>query len=82
MARVFSTTSSSISLPENMKAAKGMGVPEKVSFLALPLGVIFCGSSPSSMRGCKLLKPIRLPSLGAFIVLVGDDGLEPPTLSL
>lgn len=41
MAYVFSTTSSSISLPENMKAAKGMGVPEKVYSLSLPLGVIF-----------------------------------------
>jgi Na+/H+-dicarboxylate symporter len=41
MAHVFSTTSSSASLPENMKAAKGMGVPEKVYSLALPLGVIF-----------------------------------------
>lgn len=41
MAHVFSTTSSSASLPENMKAAKGMGVPEKVYSLSLPLGVIF-----------------------------------------
>ena len=41
MAHVFSTTSSSASLPENMRAAKDMGVPEKVYSLALPLGVIF-----------------------------------------
>lgn len=41
MAHVFSTTSSSASLPENMKAAKGLGVPEKVYSLSLPLGVIF-----------------------------------------
>lgn len=41
MAYVFSTTSSSASLPENMKAAKGMGVPEKIYALSLPLGVIF-----------------------------------------
>ena len=41
MAHVFSTTSSSASLPENMKAARNMGVPEKVYSLSLPLGVIF-----------------------------------------
>lgn len=39
MAHVFSITSSSASLPENMKAAKGMGVPEKIYSLSLPLGV-------------------------------------------
>jgi len=41
MAHVFSTTSSSASLPENMKAAKNMGAPEKIYSLSLPLGVIF-----------------------------------------
>lgn len=41
MAHVFSTTSSSASLPENMKAAEKLGVPSKIYSLALPLSVIF-----------------------------------------
>ena len=41
MAHVFSTTSSVASLPENMKAAESLGIPQKIYSFALPLGVIF-----------------------------------------
>lgn len=41
MAHVFSTTSSSVSLPENMKAADSMGIPNRIYSLTLPLGVVF-----------------------------------------
>ncbi len=41
MAHVFSTTSSVASLPENMKAAESLGIPQKIYTFALPLGVIF-----------------------------------------
>ncbi|MBQ6737220.1 MAG: dicarboxylate/amino acid:cation symporter [Synergistaceae bacterium] len=41
MAHVFSTTSSSVSLPENMKAAEKLGVPSKIYSFSMPLSVIF-----------------------------------------
>ena len=41
MAHVLSTTSSVASLPENMKAADSLGIPQKIYSFALPLGVIF-----------------------------------------
>lgn len=41
MAHVFSTTSSNVSLPENMKAADEMGIPQRIYSLTLPLGVVF-----------------------------------------
>ena len=41
MAHVFSTTSSVASLPENMKAAESLGIPQKIYSFVLPLGVIF-----------------------------------------
>lgn len=41
MAHVFSTTSSSISLPENMKSADAMGIPNRIYSLPLLLSVVF-----------------------------------------
>ena len=60
MAHVFSTTSSSASLPENMKAAKSMGVPEKIYSLSLPLGVIFSKNGSIFYRATTTLLVAQL----------------------
>lgn len=75
MAHVFSTTSSSASLPENMKAAKGMGVPEKVYSLSLPLGVIFSKNGSIFYRATTALLiaqlfGIEVPVAGVVSLLV------------
>ena len=75
MAHVFSTTSSSASLPENMKAAKSMGVPEKVYSLSLPLGVIFSKNGSIFYRATTalliaLLFGIEVPAAGVVSLLV------------
>ncbi len=75
MAHVFSTTSSSASLPENMKAAKGMGVPERVYSLSLPLGVIFSKNGSIFYRATTALLiaqlfGIEVPAAGVVSLLV------------
>ena len=77
MAHVFSTTSSSASLPENMKAAKGMGVPEKVYSLSLPLGVIFSKNGSIFYRATTALLiaqlfGIEVPAAGVVSLLVSS----------
>ncbi len=41
MAHLLATTSSGLSLVENMKAADTLGVPQKIYSFSLPLGVVF-----------------------------------------
>jgi Na+/H+-dicarboxylate symporter len=76
MAHVFSTTSSSASLPENMKAAKSMGVPEKIDSLSLPLGVIFSKNGSIFYRATTSLLIAQL-----FGIEVSAAGIVPLLIS-
>lgn len=55
MAHVFSTTSSNVSLPENMKSADEMGIPQKIYSLTLPLGVVFSNNGSIFYRALTAL---------------------------
>ncbi|MBQ3390121.1 MAG: dicarboxylate/amino acid:cation symporter [Firmicutes bacterium] len=60
MAYVFSTASSTASLPENMKSAKSLGISERLYSLSLPLGVIFSKNASIFYRSLTVLLMAQL----------------------